>query len=228
MAAITSAGVQIRSEDALAYLPVSGATDYRADQLIFGPDLPSRCMHLVVAGKVRLSRRCADGSEVLLDIVLPDEMFGESAFLNIPNLSECATAIGKTTVMAWPASELEDLVLRRPRLGVALLQILAERNLECSRQIESFSLDNTERRLARVLIRFSERMGVTEDDGSVRMMPFTHEALSRYVGTSREIVTQYMNRFRKQGFVSYSRRGIVVHRDSLLTVIQPLKTTFAG
>jgi CRP-like cAMP-binding protein len=41
------------------------------------------------------------------------------------------------------------------------------------------------------------------------MMPFTHEALSRFVGTSREIVTHYMNRFRRLGFISYSRRGIV-------------------
>jgi CRP-like cAMP-binding protein len=155
-------------------------------------------------------------------------VFGESALLNVPNPSECATAIGKTTVMAWPASDIEDLLLQRPRLGVALLQILAGRNLECSRQIESFSFDNTERRLARLLLRFSERMGVFEDDGSVRMMPFTHEALSRFVGTSREIVTHYMNRFRRRGFISYSRRGIVLYRDSFKTVLTGLTSSFAG
>jgi len=47
------------------------------------------------------------------------------------------------------------------------------------------------------------------------MMPFTHEMLSRYVGTSRDIVTQYMNRFRKMGYVSYSRQCIVLHREAL-------------
>ncbi len=31
------------------------------------------------------------------------------------------------------------------------------------------------------------------------MMPLTHELLSQYVGTSREIVTHYMNQFRRQG-----------------------------
>jgi CRP-like cAMP-binding protein len=228
MAAITSADVQLRREDALAYLPVSGTTEYHENQSIFGPHLPSNSIYLVVLGKVGLSHLCADGSEVLLDIVLPDELFGESAFINVPRPSECATAIGKTTVMSWPTSDIEELVLRRPQLGLALIQMLAERGLTCNRQIESFSLDNTERRLARLLLRFSERVGVCEEDGSVRMMPFTHEALSRYVGTSREIVTQYMNRFRRHGFLSYSRRGMVLHCASLRTVLEPLRAAFGN
>jgi CRP-like cAMP-binding protein len=95
-------------------------------------------------------------------------------------------------------------------------------------QIESFSVDTAERRLARVLIRFSERLGAPKDDGSVGMMPFTHQALARYVGASRELVTQFMNRFRKQGFVSHSRRGIIVHLNSLKTVLPGLESSFAS
>jgi len=38
--------------------------------------------------------------------------------------------------------------------------------------------------------------------------------LGQYVGTSREIVTHYMNMFRRQGYVRYSRKGIVLFRDA--------------
>ena len=41
------------------------------------------------------------------------------------------------------------------------------------------------------------------------MPPFTHELLSEDIGTSREMVTHYMNQFRKQG--QYSRKGIVLY-----------------
>ena len=51
------------------------------------------------------------------------------------------------------------------------------------------------------------------------MMPLTHALLSQYVGTSREIVTRYMTRFRKQGYVTYSRNGILLYRDGLKTVL---------
>ncbi len=116
--------------------------------------------------------------------------------------------------MTWTTAEIEDIVTKRPRLAVALLQILAQRAIDFTHRIESFSVDNISRRLARSLIRFSERLGTPEDDGSIRMVPFTHELLSQYVGTSREIVTHYMNEFRRQGYLRYSRKGIILYRDS--------------
>jgi CRP-like cAMP-binding protein len=97
---------------------------------------------------------------------------------------------------------------------VALLQILVQRTIDFTHRIESFSVDNIARRLARSLIRFSERLGVAEEDGSIRMVPFTHELLSQYVGTSREIVTHYMNQFRRQGYLRYSRKGIILYREA--------------
>jgi CRP/FNR family transcriptional regulator, cyclic AMP receptor protein len=211
----TSLELQTRLEDILACLPISRATEYKKGQTIYGPDSLSKSLYLVLAGKVGISQIAEDGSEVLLEIVRTDELFGESAFLDVSRRSERATAVETARLMTWAVSDMEELVTKRPRLAVALLQILAQRNAEFTRRIESFALDTIERRLARSLIRFSERLGTPEEDGSVRMMPFTHVLLSSYVGTTREIVTQYMNRFRKQGYVSYSRHGILLNRDAL-------------
>jgi CRP/FNR family transcriptional regulator, cyclic AMP receptor protein len=219
MATPSSVTVPNRVEDVLAHLPISNTTEYGKGQMIYGRDDSSKSLYLVVSGKVGISQIADDGREVLLEIVRPDELFGESAFLDVSRRSEQATAIERATLMTWAISDMEDLVMKRPRLAVALLQILAQRNAELTLRIESFSIDTIERRLARALIRFSERLGTPEEDGSVRMMPLTHAMLSRYVGTSREIITQYMNRFRKQGFVTYSRRGILLHRDTLKTVL---------
>jgi len=206
-------------EDVLAHLPMSSTTEYGKGQLIYSRDDFSQSLYLVVTGKVGISQIAADGSEVLLEIVRPDELFGESALLDVARRPEEAKVIERATLMTWAISDLEDLVMKRPRLAVALLQILAQRNAELTGRIASFSIDTIERRLARSLIRFAERLGIQEEDGSIRMMPFTHDMLARYVGTSREIVTQYMNRFRKQGYVSYSRRGILLHRDTLKAVL---------
>ena len=107
--------------------------------------------------------------------------------------------------MTWTTSEIEDIIMKRPRLAVALLQILVQRTIEFTHRIESFSVDNIARRLARSLLRFSERLGAQEEDGAVRMVPFTHELLSQYVGTSREIVTHYMNQFRRRD--TFGTRG---------------------
>lgn len=218
-ASTTTVELQPRYEDVLAHLPVSKTTEYIKGQMIYDLDKFPRSIYLVVKGTVGISRMAEDGTDVLLDIVRTDELFGESAFLDVPRRSERAQAIEKVELMAWAVSEMEELVTKRPRLAVALLQVLAQRNAEYTRRIESFAIDSIERRLARSLLRFSERLGTPEESGSVWMIPITHEMLSRYVGTSREIVSHYMNRFRKNGYVDYSRKGISLHRDTLKTVL---------
>jgi CRP/FNR family transcriptional regulator len=184
-------------EDPLAHLPCSTILEYKKGQNIYSQEQPSTSIY-----------------QVILDIYQTDEFFGESALVNLPQRAEQATAMENTRLMTWTNAEIEDIVSKRPRLAVALLQILVQRTMEFGHRIESFSLDNIARRLARSLIRFSERLGTPEADGSVRLAPFTHELLSQYVGTSREIITHYMNQFRRQGYLRYSRKGIILYRDA--------------
>ncbi len=210
----TALAPQKTLEDPLAYLPCSNIVDCRKGQHIYSHDQPSTSIFLVIEGKVKVSRMSEDGHQVMVDIYQTDEFFGESALLNLPHRSEQATALENAKLMTWSTAEIEDIFNKRPRLAVALLQILVQRSIDFGHRIESFSVDNIARRLARSLIRFSERLGEVEADGSMRMPPFTHELLSQYVGTSREIVTHYMNQFRRQGYLRYSRKGITLYRDA--------------
>jgi CRP/FNR family transcriptional regulator, cyclic AMP receptor protein len=201
-------------EDPLAHLPRTTTMEYKKGQTIYSQDQPSTGIYLVIEGKVKVSRMAGDGHQVVVDIYQTDEFFGESALLNLAQRTEQASALEPVKLMAWSTAEIEDIVTKRPRLAVALLQILVQRTVDFGQRIESFSVDNIARRLARSLIRFSERLGTPEADGSICMAPFTHELLSQYVGTSREIVTHYMNQFRRQGYLRYSRKGITLYCDA--------------
>jgi CRP/FNR family transcriptional regulator, cyclic AMP receptor protein len=201
-------------EDPLEHLPCSSIVEYKKGQMIYNQDQPSTNIHLIIAGRIKVSRLADDGHQVVVDLYQPDEFFGESALLNLPHRGEQATALENTRLMTWTTAEIEDIIIKRPKLAVALLQILVQRTIDFTHRIESFSVDNIARRLARSLIRFSDRQGTVEEDGSVRMTAFTHELLSQYVGTSREIVTHYMNQFRRQGYLKYSRKGITLYREA--------------
>ena len=48
------------------------------------------------------------------------------------------------------------------------------------------------------------------EGGSVQLGPLTHQLLSEYIGTTRQIVTQHMNQFRRDSLLDYSRAGIVL------------------
>ena len=173
-----------RTEEVLAYLPVSAITLYKKRQPVYSRETTLSHIYMVVSGAVAIYQITADSRQVLLEIVRPDELFGETAFVG-PRRAEQAIAMEHTALMAWPVSEIEALVMQNPRLAVALLQMLAQRNEQFGRRIESFAVDSIERRLARSLIDLSERFGSPGLDGYVEMMPITHEQLANYVGTSR-------------------------------------------
>ena len=148
MASIAQSLFATRTEDVLAYLPTTHTSEYAKGRIIYSPDHPSKSIYLFIRGKAGISQIAEDGTEVLLDIVRPDEFFGESALLNVPCRSDRAVALEHATLMAWAVSDLVELVEKRPRLAIALLQILAQRNADLVR-VESFSNDTIEQRLAR-------------------------------------------------------------------------------
>jgi CRP/FNR family transcriptional regulator len=203
-------------EDPLAHLPCSIIVEYHKGDAIYNQQMPPTNLHLVIDGKVKVYRLASDGRQVVVDIYQPDEFFGESAFVGEAHHTEIAVALEDTRVMSWTITEIEEISVRRPKLAIALVQLLVQRSMEFGSRIESFSVDNIARRLARALLRFSERLGQPGANGGVQMIPFTHELLSQYVGTSREIVTQYMNQFRREGFLRYSRRGIMLDREAMV------------
>jgi len=69
---------------------------------------------------------------------------------------------------------------------------------------------SAEQRLARVLLRLANLDG---KGPSVSELPtINHQVLAEMVGTTRSRINVFMNRFRKQGFISYNG-GIDVHKS---------------
>ena len=202
-------------EDPLNYLLYSQVVEYRKGQVIYNQDTPSTNIYVILKGRVKVSRVAEGGRQVIVNIYQTKEFFGESALLHLPQRPEVATALDNTKLMTWTMSEVEKWAVLQPRLGIAFAQMLAQRTTEFARRIESLSSDNVAQRLARCLISLSERMGTPQKDGSVRMVHFTQELLSEHIGSRREIVSTYMNQFREQGYLQYSRKGIVLYRDAL-------------
>src|SRR5436309_9083030 len=93
-------------EDPLAHLPCSTILEYRKGQTIYSQDQPSTSIYLVIDGKVKVCRMADDGRQVVVDIYQPDEFFGESAFLGLPQRTELAVALENTKVMTWTTAEI--------------------------------------------------------------------------------------------------------------------------
>jgi len=196
-------------EDALAQLSASTVVLHGNGHVIYEPRDPATSLFFVLDGRIKISRAVGANTQIIINIVGPGDCFGQSALLGGCR-SERATVMQHARVLVCPASALEDLVVMNPQFSLALLQKLIRQSREFTDRIESLGADKISKRLARVLLQYGERFGTRTEDGSVELPPLTHELLSDYIGTSRELVTHFMNRFRREGLIRYSRREIVL------------------
>lgn len=202
-------------EDPLSLLPRKPVNEYSKGSIIYNCGEVAHSIHLVIDGLVRVSLPRPDNTQMVVDIVAADHFFGEVGLLQAASRKDRAVALEDTKIMAWTAVEIEEHIARQPRLGLALLQVLVQRVGEFEVRLETCALDKTLRRLGRTLIGLAERMGTVTPDGGRQIPPLTHQLISEYVGTSREIVTSQMNMLRKRGFIRYSRKNIVVYGEAL-------------
>jgi CRP-like cAMP-binding protein len=72
-------------EDALMYLPRKGVTDFRRGQVVFDEHQPSKGLHLVVQGRVKVTVALDDGTQTVVDIFTTDDFFGKARCSELPN-----------------------------------------------------------------------------------------------------------------------------------------------
>ena len=203
------------ADDPLSLLPRTPIQEFARNEVIYQPGDRAETFYLINRGRVKVSRITAAGQEVILDFLHRDDFFGETGFLGESEYGEQVTALEKTGVMAWSVGELKRLMGRTPALGAALLKVIVEKFDHQRRRIESFCQDPIQRRLAKSILDLAKRGGEQSGSEMVHLMPTTHEQLARYVGTSREIVTQHLNQFRREQLLRYSRQGMDVNLPAL-------------
>jgi CRP/FNR family transcriptional regulator len=168
----------------------------------------------VKSGRVTISDSIDSGAPSITRIVGAGGIFGESCLVGPPNPFETATVLDQTRVMQWDRNSIEQLVERQPALGMALVRLFVQRCAELNTRIEALAIHRTPERVMLGLLQLAETLG-TQDNGTVRLAPLTHQTIAEYVGTSREIVTSQMTELRRAGVLQYSRRFIEVNISSL-------------
>lgn len=183
-----------------------------AQEPVYAPGDDDDSIYLIETGQVKLTMTSAEGKDCLLAIYTAGEVFGESCFEGTTRRFESATAMQPTTVRRATRREFLAEVERAAMFDV-LLRHLASRLVD--RQTAVFDLVTTasEKRLAKVLLSFAEKLG-SSDGQFLRLDPrISHEELSQIVGTTRPRITAFMQRFRQLGLIETSGRAIQVHRQ---------------
>src|SRR5882672_12585116 len=83
---------------------------YRRDEVIFHEGDPGDSLHVVVVGRVKITRESAEGDEAIVVILAPGDTFGELVLLDGAPRSATATAMEPTETMTMSRATFVELV----------------------------------------------------------------------------------------------------------------------
>jgi CRP-like cAMP-binding protein len=202
-------------QDPLVYLPRTSLQTFAKHGSIYTLEDPPQHLHLVITGRVKITRLGNGASSVLATIIYPNALFGEASLVGAEMLEESAFALDEVGVMAWTRDEIEERIESEPRLGLALAQYFVRRGLELQCRIESVALQRVRERVAIALLNLAADAGTPLADGAMRIQSLSQQTVAEYVGTSREVLSIHMNRLKRRGLLRYTRRYIDIFASAI-------------
>jgi CRP/FNR family cyclic AMP-dependent transcriptional regulator len=170
---------------------------------------PSSSLFLVNRGLVRISSVLPSGRQVVLALIEPGEVFGESALLGEPSTVE-ARAVSFAYVLPIDVDALEAILQRQPATAGEVLRLLAKRLRRTSGALEDALALDVGARVSRRLHDLALRHGVPDERGVRLGVLVTQEDLGRMVGASRESVNRSFRSLASRGLIHRRGRSVVI------------------
>jgi CRP-like cAMP-binding protein len=186
---------------------------------IFREGESADAVYVLRKGMVKLSSVSDKGRETILHILKPDEVFGE-LLLSEEQRAFTAVTLEDSLVTIISKESFVELLWAVPTAALNFIRLLSKRLTLVETGLADFGHTWSHHRLARVLLRLSEKYGEKVAHGTRINVRLTHEDLANLIGTSRETVTTQLRKFTRLGLLKREAKRFVVARSSLIDFIR--------
>lgn len=185
---------------------------YKKKETIFSEGEAPEWFYIVISGKVKITKISHDGKEIILEIISPYDIFGGVAVIRGFPYPANAVAMEDSDVLKISRKNLMRLVDRFPNLMYCIALQLGDRMKSSYDSLKNIALERVEARIAALLLKLSNKVGVETDEGTLIDMRLTKQDIADMVGTTVETSIRTFSKFKKDGLVS-DADGKFVIRD---------------
>ncbi len=198
--------------DAERLRPYATERHYWRGEPIWACGQPSSEFTFVARGRVKLQKPREAGGQVIVGICGPGSLLCASAVCAVaPHCCSAVALEDGVSVVALPRRDLAALLELSTAASQAFLREVTTRELTLGQRIEELSSGTVERRLAALLLRLAEQLGVAREGGETWIgLRLSRQELADLAGTTLESATRVMVRFGREGLVQTTPRGFVV------------------
>jgi len=185
---------------------------YPSNALLFIEKENPRGVFVLCEGQVKLSMASRDGRTLVLRFAKPGEVLGLTAVVAGIPYEVTAEALTASQLAFVRKNDFLKFLEHHPGSYEAISKYLVSVYASACNQLRSVGLSPIPKRLARLLLDWSEEAGREEKVDCRIMMRLTHEEIGEFIGSTRETVTRTLGDFETRRIISL-RDGSVTIND---------------
>jgi len=172
---------------------------YRDKEAVFSQGDTADAIFYIQSGTVKLTAVSTRRKKAILAFLQRDSFFGEGCLAGRSPRIYTARSIGESNIIRLQKASTVRMLKRDPKFASLFVEYLLSRIIRIEEDLVDQFFNFSERRLARVLLLFWQ---ISKESKPEYPLKVSQSTLAEMVGTTRARVSQFMNGFRKKGFVT--------------------------
>lgn len=173
-------------------------------------------LYFLMNGKIKVSESDGLGNELIKNIVLGGDMFGESTEENPLNTScQYAEIISSEVIICSFSKEIfEKLMQKYPMIALCYSRKMNQKLRQLESRYSNLVFKDVKARLRGFLLDWAQKEGTLGKEGWVIKNYLTHSEIASLISSSRQTVTTLINQMKEGGELQYSRSTIVISNSN--------------
>lgn len=181
---------------------------------------PSKTIYFLKKGRVKISKYLSDGSEKIIAIINPGDIFGEMAYFDEGERTDYAVTIEPSLICAINKSDFANFVEKNPALNIRLTKLFGLKLKNFSERVEDLIFKDANQRIISFIVRYAEKNGKKIGD-QIFVKPFLkHQNIGQLTACSRQTVNYLLTDLREKGIIDFDRNKLIINKmDELKKLI---------
>ena len=194
---------------------------FNKDEYIYFTGDPADRIYVVAEGKIKIFQPGFEKRNVLLNILLEGDLFGNLSVFGSSTYPDSAQALTSSCVLSISSQSFGQILEEFPSLVIKSLQIMEKRLIEANKRVFGISTLPVEKRITVTLLTLVEKLGKQTDHGLLIDAPISRDDLAEMTAATPETVSRVMKQFQNNGFIDSGRLWVsILNVDALKKLVE--------
>lgn len=184
--------------------------NFSEGEMLFQRGDPGNFLYGIITGSIRVTTQSKDGNELSLNTMVAGKIGGEIAAFDGGVRTATWISVEPTTVFAIARTDLLELMAQRPEFAHHMVEVLCQRVLNTSQQVEDAAFLSVPERLARQILSMVD----TSEQNLPCRIQISQRELAAFLNASRQVVTGCLQEWQRLEFIKVGR-GYVEVRNTV-------------